>query len=47
MYCNVTVIDAANNEVIIPQSIVFTDANSLAVTLNVSLAVKVVVMGLA
>jgi len=44
-YVNVTVVDASNNEVIIPQSITFTDSNSLLVTLNVSLAVKVVVMG--
>lgn len=45
-YCNVTVIDSSNDEVIIPQSIVFDTANQLTVTLNVSLAVKVVVMGL-
>lgn len=44
-YCNVTVVDASNDEVIIPQSITFTDSNSLVVALNVSLAVKVVVMG--
>jgi hypothetical protein len=44
-FCNVTVVDAAD-EVIVPQSIVFTDANSLVVTLNVAIAIKVVVMGL-
>lgn len=44
-YVNVTVVDASNDEVIIPQSITFTDANNLVVALNVSLAVKVVVMG--
>ncbi len=44
-YCNVTVVDASNDEVIIPQSITFTDANSLVVALNVSLAVKIIVMG--
>jgi hypothetical protein len=45
-YCNVTVIDSTN-EVIVPQSIVFDDANNLTVTLNVAIAIKVVVMGLA
>ena len=45
-FCNVTVVDAATDEVIIPQSIVFGDANALTVTLNAALAIKVVVMGL-
>ena len=42
-YANVTVVDASNDEVIIPQSIVFVDANTLTVTLNSALAIKVVV----
>lgn len=45
-YCNVTVIDTAD-EVIVPQSIVFSTANSLVITLNVAIAIKAVVMGLA
>jgi hypothetical protein len=45
-YCNVTVVDNAD-EVIIPQSIVFTDANNLTVTFNVAITCKVVVMGVA
>ena len=45
-FCNVTVVDAATNEVIIPQSIVFDSANQLTVTLNSALAIKVVVMGI-
>jgi hypothetical protein len=45
-YCNVTVVDSTD-EVVIPQSIHFTDANSLVVTFNTSIAAKVVVMGLA
>ena len=44
-YCNVTVVDAGTDEVIIPQSIVFDSANGLTVTLNAALAIKVVVMG--
>ena len=44
-YCNVTIVDATDN-VIIPQSIVFTDANNLTVTFNTSVAGKAVVMGL-
>ncbi len=44
-YCNVTVVDAATDEVIIPQSIVFDTVNGLTVTLNAALAIKVVVMG--
>ena len=45
-YCNVTVVDASN-EVVIPQSISFTDANELVVTFNTSIVCKVIVMGLA
>jgi hypothetical protein len=45
-YCNVTVVDAATNEVIIPQAIVFDSVNQLTVTLNSALAIKVVVMGI-
>lgn len=44
-WCNVTVIDSATSEVVIPQSIVFDDANTLTVTFNASLAGRVVVMG--
>ena len=43
-YASVTVIDAATDEVIIPQAIVFGDANTLTVTLNSALAIKVVVV---
>ena len=46
-FCNVTVIDSASNEQIIPQSVIFESANVLRVTFNVALAAKVVVMGLA
>jgi hypothetical protein len=45
-YVNVTIADS-NDEVIIPQSIVFDSANQLTVTLNVAIAVKVITMGLA
>lgn len=45
-YCNVTVIDSTD-EVIVPQSIVFDSANQLTITLNVAIAIKAVVMGLA
>jgi hypothetical protein len=45
-FCNVTVIDSATNEQIIPQSVVFNSANQLTVAFNVALACKVVVMGL-
>jgi hypothetical protein len=45
-FCNVTVIDSSTNEQIIPQSVVFDSATQLTVTFNVSLACKVVVMGL-
>jgi len=44
-YCNVTVVDATDN-VVIPESIVFTSANALTVTFNSAIACKVVVMGL-
>jgi len=43
-YANVTVVDAATDEVIIPQAIVFDGPNVLTVTLNTALAIKVVVM---
>lgn len=45
-FCNVTVIDSATNEQIIPQSVVFDSSSQLTVTFNVALACKVVVMGL-
>jgi hypothetical protein len=45
-FCNVTVVDAVANEVIIPQAITFDSANQLTVTLNSALAIKVVVMGI-
>ena len=45
-FCNVTVVDSSD-EVIVPQSIVFSDSNSLVITLNVAIAIKAVVMGLA
>ena len=44
-FCNVTIVDATDN-VIIPQSIVFTDANNLTVTFNTAVAGKAVIMGL-
>jgi hypothetical protein len=44
-YCNVTVVETATDEVVIPQSIVFTNANTLVVTFNSSVAATVVVMG--
>jgi len=43
-YCNVTVVDATD-EVIIPESISFTDENELEVTFTSAIACKVVVMG--
>lgn len=43
-YCNVTVVDDTD-EVFIPQSIKFIDANTLEVTLNTDISGKVVVMG--
>ena len=46
-YCNVTVVETATNEVIIPQGIVFDTANQLTVTFNAGIACKVIVMGLA
>lgn len=45
-YCNVTVVDSTDN-VVIPESIVFTDGNTLTVTFNTAIACRVVVMGLA
>jgi hypothetical protein len=44
-YCNVTVVETASNEVVIPQSIVFDSATQLTVTFTSALACKVVVMG--
>lgn len=43
-FCNVTVVDSAD-EVIIPQSIKFDDANGLTVTFNTAIACKVICMG--
>ena len=43
-YASVTVIDSATDEVIIPQAIVFNNSNTLTVTLNAALAIKVVVV---
>lgn len=43
-YCNVSVVDS-DDEVFIPQSIKFIDANTLEVTLNTDISGKVVVMG--
>lgn len=45
-YCNVTVVDSDDN-VVIPESIVFTGDNALTVTFNTAIACRVVVMGLA
>jgi len=44
-YVNVTVLDASD-EVIIPESITFTDANNVAVTFNTAIHCRVVVMGI-
>jgi hypothetical protein len=44
-YCNVTVVDA-NDEVMIPQSVVFSSATGLVVTFNEAVHCKVVVMGI-
>lgn len=46
MFCNVTVVDSTNN-VVIPESIVFNDANNLTVTFNTAIDCKIVVMGIA
>lgn len=43
-YCNVTVVDN-DDEVIIPQSIVFEDNNTLTVSFNTPVSCKVIVMG--
>jgi hypothetical protein len=43
-YCNVTVVDYSD-DVIIPQSITFTDTNTLTVTFTSSIQCRVVVMG--
>lgn len=45
-FCVVTVIDAGTNEQIIPNSVTFDSTTELTVTLNTSLAIKVVVVGL-
>lgn len=45
-FCNVTVADDTDN-VVIPQSIVFSDANSLVVTFNTAVAGQVMVSGVA
>lgn len=44
-YVNVTVLDASDN-VIIPESISFTDANNVTVTFNTAIHCRVVVMGI-
>lgn len=44
-YCNVTVVETATDEVVIPQSIVFDSNNQLTVTFTSSIACKVIVMG--
>jgi hypothetical protein len=43
-YCNVTVVDITD-EVVIPQSITFTDNNNLVVTFTSAIDCKVIVMG--
>lgn len=43
-YCNVTVVDSSD-DVVIPQSIVFNDANNLTVTFTSAINCQVVVMG--
>lgn len=44
-YCNVTVIDAATNEQVIPQSVSFDSVNQLTVTFNQAISTRIVVMG--
>lgn len=44
-FVNVTVLDSSNN-VIIPQSITYTDANNVSVVFNAAIHCKVVVMGI-
>lgn len=44
-YCNVTVIDAATDEQVIPQSVSFDSVNQLTVTFNQAISARVVVMG--
>jgi hypothetical protein len=46
-YANVTVVETATDEVVIPQSITFDSANALTVTFNSAMACKVVVMAVA
>jgi len=46
-YCNVTVVETATDEVIIPQSIVFTSATQLVVTFNSAVAATIIVAGIA
>ena len=45
-YCNVTVCDSSDN-VIIPQSITYTDANNLNVKFNSDIECKIIIMGVA
>jgi len=45
-YCNVTVVDATTDEVIIPQSITFDSTTQLTVVFNTAVACKVIVMGI-
>lgn len=45
-YCNVTIVDSTDN-VVIPQSIVFTDANTVTVTFNTAISGAAVIMGIA
>lgn len=44
-YCNVTVVETATDEVVIPQSITFNSNNALTVTFTSAIACKVIVMG--
>ncbi len=44
-YCNVMVIDSADNTLVIPQSITFNSANQLTVVFTVATAVKIAVVG--
>lgn len=44
-FCNVTVVDSTDN-VVIPESIVFDDADELTVTFNTAIDCKVIVMGI-
>lgn len=44
-YCNVTVVETATDEVVIPQSITFDSNNGLTVTFTSAIECKVIVMG--